>query len=211
MMNSINNLYKLVACVCIFFASNPVFSQQNLMKNYYVGIQGGTHFLDNWPANAKLGETVDLRGNVDFSDRFQVGGIIGRQTKHARFEAEYQHGFYDIADITLGRIHSNSSGSGSGSGNYQAATFNAYWRINLYKDFSAFLGGGVGWGRSTVSHANFNPHCDCFSPAKKNGLAYQGRAGIEYQFKKNQHFFCAVYFSTSRWSDRRRKKPNRIP
>lgn len=189
-MSSMNNLYKLIVCICIFLSSNPVFSEQNLLKNFYVGIQGGTHFLDNWPANVKLGETVNLRGKVDFSDRFQVGGIMGYQTKYLRFETEYQHGFYDIANMSLGKIHSDSSGSG----NYQAATFNAYGKINIFKDFSAFLGGGVGWGRSTVSQANFNPHCDCFNSAKNNGLAYQGRAGLEYQFEKNHHFFAQYTF-----------------
>ncbi|GKS70388.1 hypothetical protein W03_23920 [Nitrosomonas sp. PY1] len=190
MMNSINNLYKLVACVCIFFASNSAFSERNLMKDYYLGIQGGTHFLDNWSADVKLNETVNLRGKVDFSDRFQVGGFVGRQTKNARFEVEYQHGFYDIANITLGRIHSDSNGDG----NYQVATFNAYRKVNFFKDFSAFLGGGVGWGRSTVSHANFNPHCDCFGSAQKDGFAYQGRVGLEYQFHKNHHFFAQYTF-----------------
>lgn len=152
---------------------------------YYLGAQAGTHDLSSWNADVRLGAGVGVEGRADTDKGRQAGLIVGRQTEHARYELEYQRGTFDLTGIQLGPVVQPASGGGD----YQALTFNAYRTVTFRDNLRGFLGAGVGWGRVSMPQAGFDNGCNCFSGASRNGFAYLGRVGAEYQFADDQNIF----------------------
>lgn len=144
--------------------------------HYYLGLQGGRNNLNNWNADVSLGAGVTLPGKVNLDQGTQGGLILGRQTEHARYEIEYQHGSFDLQAINLG----SQTQTVGGSGHYDALTLNAYRTESLSESISGYLGAGIGFGKTKLPGAGFSSGCHCFPAASGNGLTYQLRAGLEY-------------------------------
>jgi len=159
----------------------------------YIGIQAGENNIRGaWDANVSLGFGVSLPGVATVKRGTHFGLFGGRQTEHARFELEYQHGSSDITSLTLGPV----SQAISADGHYDALTVNAYrfepvWdqRLNLYGAL------GIGWGRVTLPEMGFTaPSCNCFKGSSKSGVTWLARAGVEYNLREQDKLFLQYTF-----------------
>lgn len=146
--------------------------------HYYLGLQAGRNNLDNWNADVSFGAGVTLPGKVELDQGMHGGLVFGRQTEHARYEIEYQRGSFDLQSIELGPLKE----AAGGSGHYEALTLSAYRTERLSDSVSGYLGAGIGFGKTKLPSASFSTGCHCFPAASGNGLAWQLRAGLEYDF-----------------------------
>ena len=118
-MKSIQRILAATAATFVVAAH----AADEMQPAYYLGVQGGENNLrGGWNGTVSLGPAVTLPGAVTTKRGAQYGVFGGRQTEHARFEVEYQHGGFDITGLKLGPV----SQSISSSGHYDAITANAY-------------------------------------------------------------------------------------
>jgi opacity protein-like surface antigen len=176
-----------VAAAAAFAADGP---QQS--ANYFGLHVGENNVRGAWNADVTFGPGVKLPGVATVKRGAHFGLFGGRQTEHARFELEYQHGSFDVTGLKLGPV----SQAISAGGHYDALTANAYrvesvWdqRLNVYGAL------GVGWGRVTLPEMGFTtPPCNCFKGASKSGVTWLARAGLEYNLAANDKVFLQYTF-----------------
>ncbi len=152
----------------------------------YVMLHLGANHLSSWPATVNFGAGVTANGQVNLDGGVHGGLAIGRQTENARFEAEYQHGKFDVTRQTLGTL----TQAASGSGHYDALTANAYRTFAINTKLSAFAGAGIGWGRVSMPQGPRIGSCNCFPAASKGGLLYQARLGADYDMGNGHHLMA---------------------
>jgi opacity protein-like surface antigen len=154
---------------------------------FYVGVHAGANNLSSWPAEVDFGAGVRTAGRASLDSGGHFGLMLGRQTENARFELEYQRGRFDLTAVELGGL----SGGASGKGHYDALTVNAYRTAALAQRWTGYAGAGIGWGKATLP-ANSLAGCDCFPAASKGGLAWQLRAGAEYELRQGHGLFAQL-------------------
>ena len=143
---------------------------------YYVGLHAGANDLKHWPASVGFGAGVKAQGRLTLDHGANIGLAVGRRTENARFEFEYQRGRFQLRGTDLGSVGS----SASGAGHYETFLFNADRVLPVNGALAAYVGGGLGWGSVSFPSAGSAGGCNCFGSASGNGLAYQGRVGLEY-------------------------------
>lgn len=184
-MHPIKQRCAIRAALSAVLAAGVACAAQAADPAYYVGIQGGTNNLKHLPATVSLGPGVSLPGHLVLDGDTQFGVVAGRQTENARFELEYQTGDFDITAIRLGPISQNVSNSGR----YRALTLNAYRTQPIRGNWTGYAGLGIGWGKASLPQMGFTGGCNCFAAASESGLAYQGRAGLEYALDRRHNAF----------------------
>lgn len=153
----------------------------------YFGVHAGINGLrGNWGADVSLGPTVTLPGSLATKRGTHFGFFGGRQTEHARFELEYQHGSFDITGLQLGPVSQAINAGGS----YNALTLNAYRTEPVAQRLTLYGALGLGWGRVKLPQMAFTaPACNCFPAASKSGLAWQARVGLEFHISDGARAF----------------------
>jgi opacity protein-like surface antigen len=172
----------LAAC-----AASAAFAQSAQQPAYYGGVHGGVNNVNQWDGTVDLGFSVAIPGHVLIDRGAHFGVFGGRQSEHARWEAELQGGRFDIKGIELGPQHQDLSKSG----HYEALTLNAY-RVETIGDarrFNAYGALGIGWGRVSLPAMGFASGCNCFPAAEKSGFTWLARAGLEYNFDEQNKAF----------------------
>ena len=188
-MNSIQRFFKPAAlAVSILAAAGAVHAADGAQPAWYLGVQGGENNLRGaWNGDVSLGPGVSLPGVATTKRGLHFGVFGGRQTEHARFELEYQHGSFDITGLQLGPV----SQSISAGGHYDALTANAYRSEQVWdKRLNVFGALGIGWGRVTMPQMGFTtPPCNCFVGSSKSGVTWLARAGVEYNLGEMDKLF----------------------
>lgn len=160
-------------------AASTAFAQGLQQPAYYGGLHVGANNLHQWDGNVDFGAGVTVPGRLALDRGAHYGVFGGRQSEHARWEVELQGGRFDIRRIELGTQVEDKSQSG----HYEALTFNGYRVEPLGASrFSAYGALGIGWGRVSLPQMGFASGCDCFAAAKKSGLTWLARAGLEFNF-----------------------------
>lgn len=159
---------------------------------YYGGVHGGVNNLNQWDGSVDFGAGVRIPGHVLLDRGAHYGVFGGRQSEHARWEAELQGGRFDINAIELGPQRQGVSDSGR----YEALTLNAYRveTIGEARRFNAYGALGIGWGRVRLPQMGFTGGCNCFAESSKSGLAWLARAGLEYNFDEHNKAFVQYTF-----------------
>ncbi|HUR87533.1 MAG TPA: outer membrane beta-barrel protein [Ramlibacter sp.] len=188
MISSKTILKQTALALCACAIAGVAYADHGVQPAYYLGLQGGQNNLRGaWDATVSLGPSVSLPGIATTKRGTHFGVLGGRQTEHARFEVEYQHGGFDITGLQLGPV----SQAISAGGHYDALTANAYrvepvWdkRVNIYAAL------GVGWGRVSMPQMGFTaPPCNCFVGSSKSGVTWLARAGAEYNLGEQDKLF----------------------
>lgn len=155
-------------------------SASTAVDGWYSSVFGGyTHLSSN--VNAR--HFGVLRSDVDYHNGYNIGGSIGFQSNPIRYEFQYT---YLNADAERFRVnHIRQLGvDGSTTANILMA--------NLYYDFpeilaaiSPFLGVGIGYAFMQTDLNSTGPLAITFFKVDENSFAYQGTAGLTYNFAEN--------------------------
>ncbi|MBZ2209518.1 outer membrane beta-barrel protein [Massilia soli] len=143
----------------------------------YWGVHAGVNTLRHWDAQIDFGAGTPLNGRMELDRGLHGGLVIGRQKDHLRYELEYEAGRLEVTRLTLAPL----SEAVDANGRYQALFANAFRTDQLSESVDSFIGGGIGWGRTTLPLLGVGASCKCFGPAEKSGFAWQLRAGLGYR------------------------------
>lgn len=156
------------------YAATPI-------DGWYTSAFGGFTYL---PSNISAVNTSGLfLDGSSYTTGYNVGGRLGYQSHPVRYEFEYTFLSAGLKNFNVNRIP-QSGVSGSSSGNLLMA--------NLYYDFpdalpaiSPFLGVGIGYAILQTSLASTAPLGTTSFYINENEFAYQGTAGLTYNFSEN--------------------------
>jgi opacity protein-like surface antigen len=187
-----NSTLRRLTAIAALGACAAATAQTAQQPAYYGGLHGGVNNLNQWDGSVDFGVGVRIPGHVLVDRGAHFGVFGGRQTEHARFEAELQGGRFDINAIELGTQRQTQDASG----HYEALTVNAYRveTIGQARRFDIYGALGVGWGRVSLPQMGFAGGCNCFAEAKKSGFTWLARAGVEYNFDERNHAFVQYTF-----------------
>lgn len=164
------------------------------VDGWYSSVFGGYTFI---PSNINHFDLGLFRDATGYDGGYNVGGRIGYQSNPIRYEGEYTF-------LHAGLDHFNVNGinqtvvSGYSSANLLMA--------NIYYDFpemlpaiSPFLGVGIGYAYLQASLSSTGPFFSTFYSCNESAFAYQGTAGITYNFSENYAVNLAYrYVSTDK-------------
>lgn len=180
------NLKKTLIALAGAATAACAFAADDAAPAWYAGLHGGVNDVRHWSGNVSFSPIVTLPGQLELRRGWQAGAFAGRETAHARYELEYQHGTLKIDRLQLGP----QSQSISASGHYDALTANAYRKQELADRFTAYGALGIGWGRTVLPQMAFTtPPCNCFAGASRSGFTWLARAGVEYAVASNDKAF----------------------
>lgn len=168
------NLRSIIAAM-LFMAYLPISYAEDAKT--YLAAHAGVQLGSKWPASLNWGE-VSLDEDFKMNQGFHGGLMLGRDYEKSRYELEYQHGKADMQNNGL-------SEGPSGSARYDLFFINAYRKKEIKPNVNGYLGAGIGWAKLKF----FNP-CECMSNASGDGLAFQLRAGLEYQHTAGRYVFA---------------------
>lgn len=166
---------KIIAGLALALGLSNVALAEEVQDWYLAGHLGVNH-LASWPAAVDFGG-VEAAGRLALSRGSHAGLMLGRQSEHARLELELAQGRFRIERMALADV----SEAVSAHGKYQALLANLYRHDALSRDWRAFAGVGIGWGKVDLPGLQFSSGCACLGDASRRGAVYQGRVGLAYQ------------------------------
>lgn len=151
------------------------------IDGWYTSAFGGFTYL---PSNISVLDASGLYlDGTSYNTGYNVGGRLGYQSHPLRYELEYTFLSAGLKNFNVDTIV-QSGVSGSSSANLLMA--------NLYYDFpdilpaiSPFLGVGIGYAILQTSLASTAPLGTINFHLNENEFAYQGTAGLTYNFSEN--------------------------
>ncbi len=151
------------------------------VDGWYTSVFGGYTFL---PANIEsYNHFFILRDHSGYQGGYNAGGRIGYQSNPLRYEAEYTYLRANLKHFNINYIKQLGV-TGYSSGNFLMA--------NVYYDFpemlpaiSPYLGLGIGYAYLQASLSSLGPIAPTFYSVSDSAFAYQGTAGITYNFAEN--------------------------
>ena len=150
------------------------------INGWYSSVFGGYTYL---PDNIYNLDNNVFRNNVGYSSGYNVGGRIGYQSNPIRYELEYTYLNANAEDFNLDYIPQTGV-TGYSSTNLIMA--------NIYYDFhdilpaiSPFLGFGIGYAHLQTALNSIGPDDISNFKVSENAFAYQGTAGLTYNFAEN--------------------------
>ncbi|MCL5272669.1 MAG: outer membrane beta-barrel protein [Gammaproteobacteria bacterium] len=163
------------------FLATGIASAATPVDGWYTSVFGGFTYV---PGNV---DTYDnffiLRDKTGYQSGYNAGGRVGFQSNPLRYEAEYTYLRADLKHFNIGSIEQRGV-SGYTSGNFLMA--------NIYYDFpemlpaiSPYLGLGIGYAYLQANLSSLGPVVPTFYSVSDSVFAYQGTAGITYNFAEN--------------------------
>lgn len=147
------------------------------IDGWYGSVFGGYTSLST---NIRLYYNDNITSEVSFKDGYNVGGRIGYQSNPLRYEFEYTYlnatpDYFKINSYRFRDIRGNTSIN--------------FAMVNLYYDFpeillnlSPFVGAGIGYAYLQTDLKNSNPFGYSYFKLSDNEFAYQGTAGLTFNF-----------------------------
>jgi opacity protein-like surface antigen len=150
------------------------------VNGWYVNAFGGYSSL---PSNINTGRYGVFLSNVRYHDGYNVGGRIGFQSNPIRYEFEYT---YISAHPNSFRVDYFSQPNVGGRLSQNLLMANLYYDFpEILDTISPFIGGGIGYGFLETTLTSTGPFLSTFFKEKGNSFAYQGTAGLTYNFAEN--------------------------
>jgi opacity protein-like surface antigen len=151
------------------------------VNGWYTSVFGGYTFITDNVENTFDGLIVNQTG---YNSGYNVGGRIGYQSNPIRYEGEYTFLYTGLRHYAVNRVEQTPI-SGFASANLLM--------VNIYYDFpemlpaiSPFLGGGIGYALLQASLYGIGPtSTQSYFSISNNAFAYQGTAGVTYNFAEN--------------------------
>lgn len=160
--------------------ASSIVSAATPVDGWYASAFGGyTYFIDNIYKTHQ----GSFYNGLAYKGGYNVGGRIGYQSNPIRYEAEYTY-----MHATLNHFDANYV-TQTGTSGYTAANL---LMANIYYDFpdmlpavSPYLGAGIGYAALEASLNGTGPLIATRFTPNANAFAYQGTAGITYNFSEN--------------------------
>lgn len=151
------------------------------VDGWYTSAFGGYTFL---PDNVNAAVDGLIFNGTSYNNGYNVGGRVGYQNKPMRYELEYTYFSASNTGFMANWVEQTAGITGSSSGNLFMA--------NLYYDFpdmlpaiSPFLGLGIGFAQIETTLISSAPLDGAYFSASEIPFAYQGTAGLTYNFSEN--------------------------
>lgn len=159
------------------------------VDGWYSSVFGGYTYLQPNINNYQYGMYRDGSG---YSAGYNAGGRIGYQSNPIRYEAEYTFLRATLKHFDINYVPQNNV-TGFSSANLLMA--------NLYYDFpemlpaiSPYLGIGIGYAYLQANMESTGPDYISYLSFNDNAFAYQGTAGLTYNFAENYAVNLAYRF-----------------
>jgi opacity protein-like surface antigen len=166
------------------------------INGWYASVFGGYSQLSSNIHTTHLGQ---LRSSPSYDDTYNAGGRVGFQSNPIRYELEYTYLNGDVDRFKVDYIRQTGV-----SGHLNANLIMA----NLYYDFpevlgaiSPFLGVGIGYAFMQASLNSTGPLAATFFKESGNAFAYQGSAGLTYNFSENYAINASYRYAATSSSD----------
>lgn len=164
------------------------------VDGWYTSIFGGYTYF---PENVDVVSNGLLFNNAEYTQGYNAGGRFGYQSNPIRYELEYTYMSATAKNYTVDTIAQENI-TGFTSANLVMA--------NLYFDGPEilpstvpYLGVGIGYAYLQTSLSSTGPTTATYFSAKDNEFAYQGTAGLTYNFAENYALNLAYrYVATNR-------------
>jgi opacity protein-like surface antigen len=150
------------------------------VDGWYTSVFGGYTYLPDNIYNYNYGL---LRNGSGYNNGYNAGGRFGYQSNPIRYEVEYTYLHANAKHFDVNEVRQTEV-SGEASGNLLMA--------NLYYDFpdmlpavAPYLGVGIGYAYIQSTLASTGPDSATYFNTDDSAFAYQGTAGITYNFAEN--------------------------
>lgn len=149
------------------------------LDGWYSGVFGGAAYIPNNIDNTSY--FIFKRDGVKYNDAYNAGARLGLQGYPLRYEAEFTYLRGNVDRFFLNNIPQYNVGS---------YTEGYFGMANVYYDFpdiiptiQPFLGLGIGYGWVQTKLTSNNIHA--YFKESDSVFAYQGIAGLTYNFSEN--------------------------
>lgn len=150
------------------------------VDGWYTSVFGGYTYL---PDNIYTNYYGSFLNGSGYDSGYNAGGRIGYQSNPMRYELEYTYLHADTSHFDINLV-AQTYVSGYAAGNLFMA--------NVYYDFpemlpaiSPYLGAGIGYANLKATLNSEGPAGATYFSTSDNAFAYQGTAGITYNFAEN--------------------------
>lgn len=183
----------MFASVCLL--STSVFSAVPI-DGWYAEIFGGYTYM---PGNVDTTLNGLYWSDVKYQSGYNAGGRFGFKDNPMRYEGEVG---YISASANQFNVNGISQTGISGQTTATTAMVNAYYDFpEIIETLSPFLGAGIGYAYVSSHLFGGGPSMLTEFRGTNSAFAYQGTAGIAYNFVDNYSLSIAYrYFSTNRIS-----------
>lgn len=173
-----------ISVLAAAFLATGIASAATPVNGWYSSVFGGVSYIpDNIDALYLYGSSYLVIKDSGYRMGYNVGGRFGYQSNPIRYEGEYTFLHANLSHFEVNSVY-QSNITGFSSANLLMA--------NLYYDFpemlpaiSPFLGGGIGYALIQSSLYGTSPLYTTYLSVKDNVFAYQGTAGLTYNFAEN--------------------------
>lgn len=169
---------------------------QTPVDGWYSSVFGGYTYLPN---NLFATYYDDFYNNANYRGGYNVGGRVGFQSTPLRYELEYT-----FLNVGAKEFDVNETPQDGVSGFSSANLFMA----NVYYDFrdvlpavSPFLGAGIGYAYLQTSLNSTGPAGSTYFSANDSAFAYQGTAGLTFNFSENYAVNVAYRYTATAQAD----------
>ncbi|WP_298623920.1 outer membrane beta-barrel protein [uncultured Legionella sp.] len=163
------------------FLATGIASAATPVDGWYTSVFGGYTYI---PGNIDVYDGYHiLRNDSRYRNGYNAGGRIGYKSNPLRYEAEYTYLHGSLKDFRIHHINQNNV-SGYTSGNFLMA--NVYYDFpEMLPEISPYLGFGIGYAYLQASLSSTGPLTSSFYSVNDSAFAYQGTAGLTYNFAEN--------------------------
>lgn len=150
------------------------------IDGWYNSIFGGYSYI---PDNINRLTWDKLRNSSSYNGGYNAGARVGYSNNPFRYELEYtfiqaQANHFNINDIPQIGVHGRTQAN--------LAMVNVYYdTAEVMPATTAFLGFGIGYALMQTSLNSKGPFDRTYFSVSENGFAYQGTAGLTYNFAEN--------------------------
>ncbi|KTD70414.1 MULTISPECIES: outer membrane protein [Legionella] len=174
------------------------------VNGWYGSVFGGYAYLPNNVSIHFLGDLIELT-DASYHNGFNAGVRLGYQSNPIRYELEYT---YIQAKTRRFKFDDVLQSGISGEARSNVGMINLYYDFSdaILPTISPFLGVGIGAATTKITLNSTGPFDGISFNAKANSFAYQGTAGLTFNFEENWALNASYrYLATSGSDDFGRK------
>lgn len=169
-----------IALLATGISSTAIASTATTENSWYASAFGGYTYA---PSNIKTYYYGYLLSDVNYRYGYNVGASLGYKATPLRYELQYNYLYVDTDRYSVNHIKAREIDGGTKANVVMA---NAYYDFtDAFAELTPFLGVGLGY---SFMHATLNSTSRFDKPhynANQNSFAYQGTAGLTYNFSEN--------------------------
>lgn len=168
----------VVGLICLFFyiasfAATPI-------DGLYASVLGGYTYT---PSNINASYSNTVLNSIRYQNGYDVGGNIGYKGNPMRYEGEITYLKANVARFYLSDILQTEP---TGYDNGVIGMLNVYYDVpKMNPTLQPFLGAGLGYGWIQAKLRAEGPTTITAFNAENSSFAYQGMAGVTYNFSEN--------------------------